>query len=178
MEPAASEYKIKFSPFFPMLGIPVIIFMAYEVTSNLIDPKPSLLSCVILALFYCGFMAAMFLLIRMLSFLIRGIPAITLTKEAITLAESGYVIRWENIDEINYTRANDRLGSYVIQLVVRDPQKYIDQTPNKLQRFYRRTTFGFFHRPFNIGDTGLAGSLEKIFPVIDEYYQKYGNKNQ
>jgi hypothetical protein len=101
--------------------------------------------------------------------MLRGIPAIVLTKDYLVDNFGGHSIEWNDIAEINIRKSSyQSLDKLIINL--KQPEKYFDTPIKKL--LYK------FGKLFTANDIGItldfvSGNSDEIMQVIHAHWGKY-----
>lgn len=104
-------------------------------------------------------------------------PALVLSNESITIAESGYTIKWTDIGDVYLSSSGGDslipLKSYYIIVKVREAERkgYMMQLRNPFTRWYRWATRNWRTSLFEVNLSLIRGDNDELFHTVLKYYQ-------
>ena len=103
-----------------------------------------------------------------------GVPALVLTTVGITLTQKGYMIEWDDIDEINLMESRGRSTTYTLAISVKDDWKYIGSVRNPIFRYYRWYFREYYnYTPFSVSLSILDENYADIYAVVENSFHNY-----
>ncbi len=87
---------------------------------------------------------------------------------------SGF-IEWNNIIKFKEIKM---IGQKIMVIVVKDPEKWVENETNFLQKELMRYNLNHYGSPFSITPAGLTMTYKELNDKLNQYHQKYKNEAQ
>ena len=110
--------------------------------------------------------------IKSFVFMMFGVPAIIISNKNITINEKGYTIEWSDIQDLDIVVTSGKGQSYILNIKVKEPWKYISQTTNPVMKYYRWYMLDYYN-PFSINLSSVEGDSSEVYATIENYYRNY-----
>lgn len=128
-----------------------------------------------------GFISVVFFgfsLVFSLDRIFTKVPGLIINEKGIVDNSSGVkagFIPWQDIIKIDITTVGN--NSFV-NLIVRDPKKYINKNKNFLKKFFVTINYKTFKTAIGIPATALDCDFEYLFNIINDEFQKHKSNSK